>query len=145
MRTLILLTISFFISLFASAQGVKSYMENEIVGQSVQGPLSEVPQHSGTWVEWDATGDNIVMMDGTKWKKANSSDGLLHYRYVGTSGQAPSFTQLIEAIFSADLIKMNIRYNFGPAGMSIPMVGKYSLLGDGAQLAIDWVNMPDDE
>lgn len=141
------LSIFLFLScvLVSTAQTSRSYMENEIIGQSVQGPISEVPQHAGTWVEWDASGDNIVMMDGTKWKKSKSIDGNIHYRYVGTNGQPERFTQYIEAIFNTDLSKMNIRYTFGPIGMSIQMVGKYSCLGDGKQLAEEWINMPDEE
>lgn len=128
-----------------NAQTSRSYMENEIIGQSIQGPIYEVPHHAGTWVEWDASGDNIVMMDGTMWKKSRSLDGNVHYRYVGTNGQTERFTQYIEAIFNTDFSKMNIRYTFGPMGMSLQMVGKYSCLGDGKQLAEDWINMSDEE
>lgn len=131
--------------LFLSAQTIRSYMENEIIGYSVQGPISEVPQHSGTWVEWSATGDVISMMDGTQWKQTKSYDGNMHYRYTGTTGLNQPYTQLLEAIFNADYSKMNIRYLFGPMGMAIQMVGKYSHIGDGKQLAEDWINMPDDE
>lgn len=127
------------------AQHSRSYMQNEIIGQSVQGPISEVPQHSGTWVEWSASGDTITMMDGTQWKQTKSLDGNIHYRYTGTTGQNQQYTQLIEVIFNKDFSKMNIRYVFGPIGMGIQMVGKYSYLGDGKQLAEDWINMPDDE
>lgn len=131
--------------LFLSAQTIRSYMQNEIIGQSVQGPISEVPQHSGTWVEWSVSGDVITMMDGTQWKQTKSSDGNLHYRYTGTNGQNQPYIQLLEAIFNKDYSKMNIRYVFGPMGMGVQMVGKYSCLGDGKQLAEDWVNMPGDE
>lgn len=131
--------------LISKAQYSRSYMENEIVGQSIQGPISEVPQHAGTWVEWDSSGDNIVMVDGTKWKKSKSLDGNIHYQYVGTNSQLERFTQYIEAIFNSDFTKMNIRYIFGPKGMGVQMVGKYSYLGDGKRPAEDWINMPDDE
>lgn len=127
------------------AQSSRSYMENEIIGQSVQGPISEVPQHSGTWVEWSASGDAIIMMDGSQWKQTKSLDGNIHYRYAGTTGKAQPYTQFIEAIFNKDYSKMNIRYVFGPIGMGIQMVGKYSYIGDGKQLAEDWINMSDDE
>lgn len=120
-------------------------MENEIIGQSVQGPISEVPQHSGTWVEWSAKGDSITMMDGTQWKQTRTLDGSIHYRYTGTTRQNQPYTQLLEAIFNKDYSQMNIRYVFGPMGMCVQMVGKYSYLGDGKQLAEDWINMPDDE
>lgn len=120
-------------------------MVKEIIGQSVQGPISEVPMHEGTWVEWDSSENNIVMMDGTKWQRTKSIDGLIHYKYVGTNGQPQKFTVLQEAIFSPDWTKMKIRYSFGMPGMLVPMVGVYNLLGDGKQLAIDWINMPDDE
>lgn len=131
--------------LFCNAQLTRSYMQNEIIGQSVQGPISEVPQHSGTWVEWSATGDAITMMDGTQWKQTKSLDGNIHYRYTGTTGQSQPYTQFLEAIFNKDYSKMNIRYVFGPMGMGVQMVGKYSYLGDGKQLAEDWINMPDEE
>lgn len=129
----------------SKAQTSRSYMENELVGQSVRGPISEVPLHAGTWVEWDSTGDNIVMMDGTKWKKSRSLEGNIHYQYIGTNGQPERFTQYIEAIFNPDFTKMNIRYAFGPMGMSIQMIGKYSCLGEGKQLAEEWINMSDEE
>ena len=131
--------------MLVKAQELRSYMENEIIGQSIQGPIYEVPQHAGTWVEWDASGDNIIMMDGTKWMKSNSFDGNIHYRYIGTDGQPERFTHYIEAIFNADFTKMNIPYAFGPVGMSVQMVGKYSCLGDGKQLAEEWINMPDEK
>lgn len=129
----------------SKAQTARSYMENEIIGQSVQGPISEVPQHSGTWVEWSAAGDSITMMDGTQWKQKKSLDGNIHYHYTGTTGQNQPYTQLLEVIFNKDYSKMNIRYIFGPMGMGVQMVGKYSYLGDGKQLAEDWINMPDEE
>lgn len=136
----------FLSSVFVSTpQTIRSYMENEIIGQSVQGPISEVPQHSGTWVEWSAKGDSITMMDGTQWKQTRTLDGSIHYRYTGTTRQNQPYTQLLEAIFNKDYSQMNIRYVFGPMGMCVQMVGKYSYLGDGKQLAEDWINMPDDE
>lgn len=127
------------------AQTIRSYMQNEIIGQSFQGPISEVPLHSGTWVEWSAACDAITMMDGTQWKQMKSLDGNKHYRYTGTTGLNQPYTQLVEVIFNKDYSKMNIRYVFGPMGMGIQMVGKYSYLGDGKQLAEDWINMPDEE
>lgn len=127
------------------AQVVRSYMQNEIIGHTVQGPISEVPQHSGIWVEWSVAGDAITMMDGSQWKQTKSIDGNIHYRYVGTTGQNQAYTQFLEAIFNKNYSKMNIRYVFGPMGMGIQMVGKYSYLGDGKQLAEDWINMPDEE
>ncbi len=131
--------------LLCDAQIIRSYIENEIIGQSVQGPISEVSQHSGTWVEWFAAGDSITMRDGTQWKQTKSLDGNIHYRYIGTTGKAQPYTQFIEAIFNKDYSKMNIRYVFGPMGMCVQMAGKYSYLGDGKQLAEEWINMPDDE
>lgn len=104
-------------SVFAYSQSVRSYMENEIIGQSVQGPISEVPQHSGIWVEWSAAGDTITMMDGNQWKQTKSLDGNIHYRYTGPSGQSQPYIQLLEVIFNKDYSKMNIRYVFGPMGM----------------------------
>lgn len=145
MKPFLLSMICLFLTALSYAQTTRSYMENEIIGQSAQSPISEVPQHAGTWVEWDASGDNIIMMDGTKWKNSSALDGNVHYRYVGTNGQPERFTQYIEVIFSSDFTKMNIRYAFGPMGMTIQMVGKYSYLGDGKQLAEDWINMCDDE
>lgn len=144
MRITLLLAV-FFYSLIGYCQCIRSYMQNEIIGQSVQGPISEVPQHSGTWVEWSVSGDVITMMDGSQWKQIKSYDGNLHYRYTGTTGQNQPYTQLLEAIFNKDYSKMNIRYVFGPMGMGVQMVGKYSCLGDGKQLAKDWINLPDDE
>ena len=129
----------------SSAQISRSYMQNEIIGQSVQGPISEVPQHSGTWVEWSASGDSITMMDDTQWKRTKSLDGNIHYRYTDTIGQNHPYTQLVEAIFNKDYSKMNIRYVFGPVGMGVQMVGKYSYIGDGKQPAEDWINVPDEE
>ena len=134
-----------FTSLMGNGQTSRSYMENEIIGQSVQGPISEVPQHSGTWVEWSVSNDAITMMDGSQWKLTKSLDGNIHYRYTGTTSQAQPYTQFIEAIFNKDYSKMNIRYVFGPMGMGIQMEGKYSYLGDGKQLAEDWINMPEEE
>lgn len=131
--------------IIANTQTIRSYMQNEIIGQSVQGPISEVPQHSGTWVEWSASGDTITMMDGTQWKQTKSIDGNIHYRYIGTTGQNQPYTQLLEVIFNKDFSKMNVRYVFGPMGMGIQMVGKYSYIGDGKQLAEDWIDMPDEE
>ena len=146
MLRILILSFAILFSQYASmAQTSRSYMEKEIVTQSAYGPISEVPMHSGTWVEWDANGNHIIMMDGSKWTRTNSNDGLLHYKYAGTSGQLPPYTRLIEAVFTTDYLKMNIRYSFGPAGMPVLMSGKYVLLGDGKQLAIDWVNQPDDE
>lgn len=144
MRITLLLAV-FFYSLIGYCQCIRSYMQNEIIGQSVQGPISEVPQHSRTWVEWSVSGDVITMMDGSQWKQIKSYDGNLHYRYTGTTGQNQPYTQLLEAIFNKDYSKMNIRYVFGPMGMGVQMVGKYSCLGDGKQLAKDWINLPDDE
>ena len=129
----------------STAQFSRSYMQNEIFGQSVQGPISEVPQHSGTWVEWSMAGDSITMMDGSLWKETKSLDGNIHYRYSGTIGQSQPYTQFIETIFNKDFSKMNIRYIFGPMGMGVQMVGKYSYIGEGKQLAEDWINMPDEE
>lgn len=40
---------------------------------------------------------------------------------------------------------MKIRYIFAPMGMGVQMVGKYSYIGEGKQLAEDWINMPDEE
>ncbi len=144
MRTIILY-IFLSISFVSLAQTSRSYMEQEIVTQTVQGPLSEVPQHAGTWVEWDSTDNNILMMDGTKWKRIQSTDGLIHYRYVSGSGITQPYTKPIETIFNKDFSKMKIRYEFGPMGMPIQMVGIYVCLGDGKQLAEDWINMPDEE
>lgn len=45
-----------------NAQTSRSYMEQEIMTQTAYGPISEVPQHSGTWVEWSMAGDSITMM-----------------------------------------------------------------------------------
>lgn len=144
MKIIVYLLISI-IPISINAQTIRSYIENEIIGQSAQGPISEVPQHSGTWVEWTGIGDTITMMDGTTWEKSSSFDGNIHYRYVGTNGQPERFTQYIEAIFNADYTKMNIRYAFGPMGMSVQMVGKYSCLGDGKQPAEEWINMTDEK
>lgn len=132
-------------SLLSYGQTIRSYMEKEIIGQSVQGSISEVPQHSGTWVEWSTSGDTITMMDGTQWKQKKSLDGYIHYSYTGTIGQNQAYTQFLETVFNKDYSKMNIRYIFGPIGMGVQMVGKYSYLGDGKQLAENWINMPDDE
>lgn len=145
MKRITLLVVIILSSISVLAQTVRSYMEKEIVGQSVQSLISEVPQHSGTWVEWSASGDAITMMDGSQWKQTKSYDGNIHYRYSGTLGQPEPYTQFIEAIFNKDYTKMSIRYVFGPMGMGVQMVGKYSYLGDGRQAAEDWVNMPDDE
>lgn len=107
-----ILTILQFTSLIACGQNIRSYMHNEIIGPSFQGPISEVPQHSGTWVECDASGNKITMMDGSQWEQTNSSDGLIHYRYAGTSGQLQQYTRLQEAIFNKDFSKMKIRYAY---------------------------------
>lgn len=128
-----------------NAQTSRSYMEQEIMTQTAYGPISEVPQHSGIWVEWDASGKTITMMDGSNWKQAKSLDGLIHYRYTGTSGQPQQYTRLHEAIFNKDFSKMKIRYEFSPMGMPVQMVGIYVCLGDGKLLAEDWINMPGDE
>lgn len=142
----VIITLVAIISIFTlSAQTIRSYMQNEIFGQSVQGPISEVPQHSGTWVEWSMAGDSIKMMDGSEWKLTKSLDGLIHYRYTSTSGQIQQYTRLHEAIFNKDFSKMKIRYEVGPMGMPVQMVGIYVCLGDGKQLAEDWINMPDEE
>lgn len=129
----------------SKAQTSRSYMEQEIMTQTAYGPISEVPQHSGTWVEWSMAGDSITMMDGSEWKLTKSLDGLIHYRYTGTSGQIQQYTRLHEAIFNKDYSKMKIRYDFGPVGMPVQMVGIYVCLGDGKQLAEDWINLPDEE
>lgn len=128
-----------------NAQTSRSYMEQEVMTQTAYGPISEVPQHSGTWVEWSMAGDSITMMDGSEWKLTKSLDGLVHYRYTGTSGQIQQYTRLHEAIFNKDFSKMKIRYEFGPMGMPVQMVGIYVCLGDGKQLAEDWINIPDEE
>ena len=128
-----------------NAQTSRSYMEQEIMTQTAYGPISEVPQRSGTWVEWDANGETITMMDGSQWKLTKTLDGLIHYRYTGTSGQSQQYTRLQEAVFNKDFSKMKIIYAFGPMGMSVHMVGIYVCLGDGKQLAEDWINMPDEE
>ena len=128
-----------------NAQTIRSYMEQEIMTQTAYGPISEVTQHSGTWVEWSMAGDSITMMDGSEWKLTKSLDGLVHYRYTGTSGQIQQYTKLHEVIFNKNFSKMKIRYDFGPMGVPVQMVGIYVCLGDGKQLAEDWINMPDDE
>lgn len=145
MKNISLAIMLLFTCLIGKGQTSRSYIENEIIGQSVQGPISEVPQHSGTWVEWSTSGDTITMMDGTQWKQKKSLDGYIHYSYTGTIGQNQAYTQFLEVIFNKDYSKMNIRYVFGPMGMGIQMVGKYSYLGDGKQLAEDWINMHDEE
>lgn len=128
-----------------NAQTSRSFMQNEIVGQSLQGSISEIPQHAGTWVEWDSTGKQITMMDGTRWERVKSIDGLLHYRFVGSSQPLQPYTQLYEAVFKKDFSKLVIRYSFGPMGMAVQMIGRYSCLGEGKQLAEDWINIPDNE
>lgn len=144
-KTLLCIFLVFLTVISVKAQTVRSYMEREIVGQSVQGPISEVPQHAGTWVEWDASGDVITMMDGTRWRQTGSVDGQIHYRYAGSTQQPAPYTQLIEAVFNQDFSRMNIRYSFGTPGMGISMIGVYRYLGDGKQFAEDWINMPDDQ
>lgn len=145
MRGLILVLVTLTSVFTNNAQTIRSYMENEIICQSVQGPISEAPQHSGTWVEWSSSGDTITMMDGSLWKLNKSIDGLIHYRYTGTSRQPQPYTQQFEAIFNKDFSQMKICYAFGPIGMTVNMVGIYSYLGDGKQLAEDWINMSDEE
>lgn len=39
---------------------------------------------------------------------------------------------------------MKIRYEFGPMGMPVQMVRIYVCIGDGKQLAEDWINFPDE-
>lgn len=146
MREFISILLVFLFSCFSCyAQTCRSYMEQEIMTQTAYGPISEVPQHSGTWVEWNANGNTITMMDGSQWSLTKSMDGLVHYRYTGTSGQPQQYTRLQEAVFNKDFSKMKILYAFGPMGMPVQMVGIYVCLGDGKQLAEDWINMPDDE
>lgn len=144
-QRLIIVVLFVFCTMACMAQTAKSYMQNEIVGQSLQGPISEIPQHAGTWVEWDSTGRRITMMDGTRWERVKSIDGLLHYRFVGSSQPLHPYTQLYEAVFKKDFSKLVIRYSFGPMGMTVQMTGRYSCLGEGKQLAEEWINMPDEE
>lgn len=145
MKGYITLLFTFLISCISCyAQTCRSYMEQEIMTQTAYGPISEVPQHSGTWVEWDASGNTITMMDGSEWEQVRASDGLVHYRYTGTSGQTQRYTRLQEAVFNKDFSKMKIRYSFGPVGMPVQMVGNYVCLGYGKQLAEEWINMPDE-
>lgn len=146
MKGLITIVLAMMITgISCKAQTFRSYMEQEIMTKTVYGPISEVPQHSATWVEWSMAGDSITMMDGSEWELTKSLDGLVHYRYTGTSGQIQQYTRLHEAIFNKDFSKMKIRYEFGPMGMTVQMVGIYVCLGDGKQLAEDWINLPDEE
>lgn len=131
--------------LICFAQTIRSYMEKEIVTQSAYGPISEIPRHAGTWGEWNASGDTITMMDGSQWKQTKSMDGFIHYRNTGTSGLPQPYTKLQEAVFNKDFTKMKIRYTFGPMGMPVQMVGIYTCLGEGKQLAEEWINLPDEE
>lgn len=106
-------------------------IEKEIVVQSASGHISEVPLHAGMWVEWETARDVITMMDGSLWKNTKSTDGLIHYRYIGTSGRPQSYTKLTEAIFNKDFTKMKIHYTFDPMGMFVNMVGIYTCLSNG--------------
>lgn len=144
MRTLLII-IMFFSSVSLYSQTVRSYIESEIGSQSAQGVISEVLQHCGTWVEWSASGDEITMMDGTRWILKPSNDGLIHYKYAGTSGQSQPYTQLIETVFNNNYSKMRIRYDFGPMGMTVPIIGLFRYIGDGKELAEEWINMSDEE
>ena len=73
------------------------------------------------------------------------ADEIFRRKHTDTIGQNHPYTQLVEAIFNKDYSKMNIRYVFGPVGMGVQMVGKYSYIGDGKQPAEDWINVPDEE
>lgn len=146
MKGLTTIVLAILISVIScNAQTSRSYMEQEIMTQTAYGPISDVPQHSGTWVEWDTSGNTITMTDGSEWERTKSLDGLIHYRYTGISGQPQPYTRPQEAIFKKDFSKMKIHYEFGPMGMPVQMVGIYVCLGDGKQFAEDWINMPDDQ
>lgn len=107
-------------------------------------PYNRIPQRAGILGKLAVSVYRTTMMDGPKWKLTKSLDGLIHYRYTGTSGQIQQYTRLHEAIFNNDFSKIKIRYEFGSMGMPVQMVGIYVCLGDGKQLAEDWINLPDE-
>lgn len=129
-------------SVTAYGQTVRSYMQNETVSQTAYGygPIGNVPQNAGTWVQWDASGNAIMMMDGTCWSRVGSMDGLIHYRYAGTNCAPMPLCQYQEAVFNGDFSQMRVIYSFGPSGMGVPMMGIYTYIGGGTQPAIDWIN-----
>ncbi len=115
----------------------RSYFCQEM---GTQGQAPRVPDRIATYVEWYDNG-TIKMFDGTIWKFRNQSfDGVRHYVYTGSAMPLMPGTQYVEAMFSSDYSIMQINYGFGIMGMMVPMYSIYRYLGDGNQLAFDWMN-----
>lgn len=121
-----------------SAQTItRSYFCQEM---GTQGQVPRVPDRIATYVEWYDNG-TIKMFDGTIWKFRNQSfDGVRHYEYTGSAMPLMPGTQYVEAMFSNDYSIMQINYGFGMMGMMVPMYSFYRCLGEGKQLAFDWMN-----
>ena len=138
-KYLLIFLLSFFV--YKTDAQTRSYMQREVVGQSVNGPISQVPQNMSTWVKWSDDGSTITMLDGTIWKyQGQDYSGVHHYRYSGTSGLQMPGTNYIEAMFSRDYKIMQINYTFGMMGMVTRMCSRWAYIGDGENNAYDWMD-----